>query len=933
MNLAEVKQNDKKLQTESRLSHILKSARLGVWDWNIETGELLWSAECLEMFGLPAGQTMSYEKFLEAIHPEDRARVDQAVKVALEQHAEYGIEMRAIWPDGTVHWVESRGRGYYDKSGKAIRMSGAGMDITRFKETEEELKRARAEAKAQADDLAAVLDAVPAATFLAQDRSCENIVSNRAACELLRVPYGSNTSKSAPEGERPTFVLLENGRELTPEELPVQQAARTGEAVRGKELQIRFADGTSIYEFGHAVPLLDEAGEVRGAVGAFLDITDRKVLEERLRSVTERFQIALRSTPMSVFTQGMDLRYNWIYNPVRRHPFDILGKNDHELLPRPEDAARIVAIKAEMLRSGAGFQGEVVVHIDGEPHTYQLTMEVQRDARGQIIGLIGASYDLTEHRALVADCERLGRQRQLALDAAKMGWWQHNAATGVVSWDSTFREIFGMKGDSGLESELLAIAHPDDVADARAKFLAAMDPLDPKPYSTEYRIVRADGSVRWIEANGKAEFEGDGDARRVVRSSGTVRDITERKRWVESLRHSEERYRTLFESMTEGFALCELVRDENGRAVDVRWLECNPALERLTGLRRETVIGHCASEIFPQEYQWWVRTYENVVKERKVYRFEHGAETVGRVWDLTAFPYEGDRFAVLYDDITPRKMAEHAVRASENRYREQADNLEREARARTRELEQRTLEVVRKSEGLRSLSARLLRIQDEERRRIARELHDSAGQLIAALGMELSKLEQEVKKSAPQLTKWIEESEELVQQLHKEIRTTSYLLHPPLLDEAGLFSALSWYTSGLTQRSGLEVRLEMTEDFGRLPRDIELAVFRLIQESLTNIHRHSGSKTATIRVSRADDSVEVEVRDQGKGMNPDELQKIREGGSGVGIRGMRERLGQFGGELRINSSERGTQVLVTIPVPQGAGLEIDDGYEPERIAI
>jgi two-component system, NarL family, sensor kinase len=164
------------------------------------------------------------------------------------------------------------------------------------------------------------------------------------------------------------------------------------------------------------------------------------------------------------------------------------------------------------------------------------------------------------------------------------------------------------------------------------------------------------------------------------------------------------------------------------------------------------------------------------------------------------------------------------------------------------------------------------------------------------------------------LSKKVEGFQTLVQQLHREIRTTSYLLHPPLLDEAGLNSALSWYVQGVSQRSGIEIQLDVAEGFGRLPRDLELAIFRLVQESLTNIHRHSESKTAAIRLARRDGTVSVEIEDEGKGIATERLEKILEGGSGVGISGMRERLRQFGGELQIESGESGTRVSVSIPV-------------------
>jgi signal transduction histidine kinase len=159
------------------------------------------------------------------------------------------------------------------------------------------------------------------------------------------------------------------------------------------------------------------------------------------------------------------------------------------------------------------------------------------------------------------------------------------------------------------------------------------------------------------------------------------------------------------------------------------------------------------------------------------------------------------------------------------------------------------------------------------------------------------------------------EAEELVQQLTKEIRTTSYLLHPPLLDEIGLTGALHWYVQGLIERSRLDIRLSIADELGRLPPDLELVIFRLVQECLTNVHRHSGSKSAVINIVRKDESVHLEVQDRGKGIAPEKLTEIQSQAGGVGIRGMRERVRQFGGELNIKSNEAGTTIEVTIPIP------------------
>jgi two-component system, NarL family, sensor kinase len=147
----------------------------------------------------------------------------------------------------------------------------------------------------------------------------------------------------------------------------------------------------------------------------------------------------------------------------------------------------------------------------------------------------------------------------------------------------------------------------------------------------------------------------------------------------------------------------------------------------------------------------------------------------------------------------------------------------------------------------------------------------------------------------------------------REIRTASYLLHPPLLEESGLSAAVEWYVRGLAERSGIDITFDIADDFERCDHDIELIVFRLVQESLTNVHRHSGSKGAQVRIARQGDNILVEVQDQGTGMSPDRLSEVQSQGFGVGIRGMRERVRQFHGELNLDSNSSGTIISVIIP--------------------
>jgi signal transduction histidine kinase len=220
----------------------------------------------------------------------------------------------------------------------------------------------------------------------------------------------------------------------------------------------------------------------------------------------------------------------------------------------------------------------------------------------------------------------------------------------------------------------------------------------------------------------------------------------------------------------------------------------------------------------------------------------------------------------------------------------------------------------RNEEELREFSRRLGQSQDDERRRIARELHDSTGQKLAVLAMNLALVQNQARSSGTEFNTMLSECSALTKDISEEVRTLSYMMHPPLLDECGLETAIQMYSRGINRREGLEVTLEIERRLQRLSEEAELAVFRIVQASLTNIHLHSGSDKAKVKIDQIREGLRVTITDYGRGIPNGVLDRYAPGkGAGVGIVGMRERVKQLGGRLEIESSELGTQVRVVIP--------------------
>src|SRR5580700_1275679 len=363
-----------------------------------------------------------------------------------------------------------------------------------------------------------------------------------------------------------------------------------------------------------------------------------------------------------------------------------------------------------------------------------------------------------------------------------------------------------------------------------------------------------------------------------------------------------------------------------------RWTNLAGALDRHVGRTTPRNFSPCGTTLdanAPQLFAYPGRRFqyfnglELPIVEALVIPVDLGGEILGTIWlvshdEEVKFDSEDARIMIGLAEFTScalrlTRLSEKLREAGVEGDKETAANRRTESALRKTQARME-VDIAARAAQLEQLSARLLNLQDEERRRLARELHDSAGQYLAAIQMNLSALLRPNSGFSDEAHARLSDSMEIAKLCTSEIRTMSYLLHPPLLDETGLKSAITWYVEGFAERSGIRVDVDIPETLGRLPVEIETALFRVVQQSLANIHRHSGSLAGFIRISLDADAVRVEIRDEGRGISPEVLVGFHSGSRllGVGMAGMRERIRAMGGTFEVHSSDQGASIQATL---------------------
>jgi len=683
-----------------------------------------------------------------------------------------------------------------------------------------------------------------------------------------------------------------------PDGSPFPAADCAGLLVLQKETELREHEDVFIRKDGSFFPVVFSASRLKvngaalGVVVCFRDDTKRREAEIALQlrsAIVDSSDDAIISKNLdgiiTSWNRGAELIFGYSAEEAIGQHITLIIPPDH----RAEEATILERLK----------RGERVDHFetvrvrkDGTRLDLALTISPVKDCSGRVVGASKVGRNITERkqieRALRESEERFRAIVETTPECVKLvtleGTVLHMNSSGLTMVGANCAEMVVGKN-------VYDFIAPHD----RDRFRAFNEKIcGGERGSFEFDIVGLKGVGRHMETHAAPLRMPDGSLVQLAVS----RDITDRKQRDAELARQAGLLDLSFNAV--------IVRDAEDRIT--YW---NKGAEELYGWTRDEAMGQVTHTLFQTIFPEPLDSI--LVHLRREGRWQGelahirkngtGLQVLSR-WALTRDQQTNSESILEANiDVTQTKEAEHALHVL-------VETLENRVSERTRELENAT-------DKLRDLSGRLLQTQDEERRRIARELHDGVGQLLAALKMNSSSVTKERTKLSAAARQSLDENATLIEQASQEIRTMSHLLHPPLLDEVGLESALRWYTDGFAQRSKISVHLQLAPDFSEgLPRDLALALFRIVQECLTNVHRHSESSSTFVTLARSWNEITLEVKDKGKGISPEIQSKISSGqSSGVGFRGMRERIHQFGGRLQVRCDQDGTRIVAILPAP------------------
>jgi len=848
---------------EELLTQAVELANVGSWEIDLEKNELRWSPQFFRLMGIPPRkQPMPPDFYVDFIHPDDREEAMKRVGALRRDGTRSESEIRFVTPTRGVRIFHTRSVAIRDKTGSIVGLRGMSQDVTEQREAERVLREREA--------------------LLAHAEQLANMGSYRYDHGMTSVTPSANLNRIYGFASDVQWTRADFWERVHPEDREWARKLIT-EALEAKqpfEFVSRFLHPERGVRVLHTrgVPISNDPRDEFRRVGVVRDITEQYEVEQRLREHSAMLEYAEKVAKLGSW------RYDYAtdsftLSPNMRRILGI-GPDDSwsgELywsrVPQPDRArAQEIFGRATQEQKPFEFIARFAPMNGGMAHlrTRGITF---CDAAGKLTHRVGVVQDITEQY----EVEQKMRESEALLTNAEQvrdfGFWLYELDSRKMTMSPQMRTMYGLReGEEWNSESCWQRVHPEDRPRVRAVMARAAEAEQPFEFIMRFTPQGA-SSTRHFFVRGAPVTDSAG---RVVRRAGVVQDVTVQHEGESKLREREALLTQAEEIANLGSWKYEF---------ETNTLTLSPQLRKIYG-------------IGPND-EWTNDTYWSRVHpsdRATVQELLNRATAEKQPFECSA------RFLPLEGDV--RHLHLRAVPVLDA-----AGKLIRRVG-----VAQDITDQVKAETELRRLSQQLLRTQDEERRNLARELHETAGQSLAALKMTLGRLRDTMTEADDLAHALLKSAAELADAAVREVRTVSYLMHPPMLDEAGLAPALRWYARGFEERSGIHVTTEIPERLPRQTREIETTIFRIVQEALTNVHRYSESRTAQIRVWCAKGEIHAEVSDQGRGLTPSDRAWSKAEGLGVGIAGMRERVAQLKGIFELQTvNGQGALVRVTLP--------------------
>ena len=660
----------------------LEISHTGAWDLDLVDHTAHRSLEHDRIFGyeqlLPQ---WTYEMFLDHVLPEDRMMVDSKFRKATTTCSDWSFECRIRRVDGEVRWIWAAGRHRVDATGSIRRMAGIVQDITESKQLQEQTQQ-------RAEEIETIMEVAPVAIWIGHDPKCHNITGNQMANEFYEAEVGENVSANVTPMRR----FFRKGRELTADELPIQEAALKNIDVRNVEFDVLLPSGEWRGLLGSASPLHDADGCVRGSVGTFIDITERKQAEEALRESEEKYRNLIETANEGIWI------LEWIFDAEARTTYvnkkmaEMLGCSREEMIGKSvrdftdEEGKAIFEMNMKKRRQGINESHEFkLLRKDGLPLWALVNSKSLFDKNGKFIGSMSMLTDITERKEAetklketLDNLENLVKERTAELEnaykslkesekglaeaqkMARTGNWEWDIVTAEAYWSDELYRIFERSRQELAPpyNEYLNYVHPDDrdyVVDA------FKETINGKPYSIDHRIILANGEERTIHKQSEVIFD---EKNNPVRIKGIVQDITERKKAEKALQLSEERYRIITEQTGQLIYDYDLEKEATDWAGNIK---------ELTGFTpdefRSMSLKSWLSRIHPEDRKRLLESYKKYLRSVDSYSIEYRFRKKDE--EYICFEDNGiclkdekgnvNRILGVIKDITERKQAEEAL--------------------------------------------------------------------------------------------------------------------------------------------------------------------------------------------------------------------------------------------------------------------------------